>query len=109
MTVACRQRFLELTNIFTLAQNNKTFFLDYCKCSSSIVYIQEDWGEILWRFVQQRGIPDPLGEIFHVRKVVIALHVFVWWLIVGIALLESHSSFNFSCLFVAKPSKVDLN
>ena len=81
-------------------------------------------GEILWRSVRQREIPDPLGEIFYARKVVIALHVFVrrlivgigkpfqfqiFLLIIGIALLESHSSFNFSCLFVAKPSKVDLN
>ena len=31
---------------------------------SSIVCIQEDRGGILWRSVQQRGIPDPLGEIF---------------------------------------------
>ena len=52
-------------------------------------------GGILWRSLQQRGIPDPLGEIFYVRKVVIVLHVFVWWLIVGIALLESHSSLTF--------------
>ena len=67
---------------------------------SSIAYMHED-GEIFSRSVRQSGIPDPLGEIFYVRKVVTALHNFVWRLIVGIALLESHSSFNFSCLFVA--------
>ena len=42
-------------------------------------------GEIFSRSVWHRGIPDPLGRSF--MEVVIALLVFVWRFIVGIALL----------------------
>ena len=57
--------------------------------------------------VRRRGIPDPLGEVFYVKKVVIALHVFVWRLIVGIALLENHLSFNL--LICREAYQIDLN
>ena len=58
--------------------------------------MQEDRGDPSRSF-WQRGIPDPLGEIFYVKKKVNALHVFVWRLIVGIARLDNHSSFNLPC------------
>ena len=45
---------------------------------SSFVYIEQDRGRIYFEIFSAEGIPDPLGEIFYLKKVVIALYVFVW-------------------------------
>ena len=64
-------------------------YTEYTITMSVVSYIHRkigggDASRSLW----QRGILDPVGEIFYVKKVVIALHVFVWWLIVGIYILR---------------------
>ena len=43
-----------------------------------MIYMREDGGGDHSKSFWQKEIPDPVGEIFYVKKVVIALHVFVW-------------------------------
>ena len=74
----CRiQKFIEKKNV------KKAVYSNVFTHISSIVYIQEDRGNRL-EIRSAEGITDTLGEIFYVTKVVIALYVFVWRLIVGI-------------------------
>ena len=75
------------------------------------VYVQEDGagGKDPWRSLRQREILDPVEEIFYVKNVVIALMFLSGRPIVGFVILESPSSFNLPCLFVATTRKVYLN